>query len=254
MNARTSRFWWFQAIFWSVAGLALFVSGATQMPLFDAFVRNLFLLVAGFLSSFFLAMAIDQLRWLPLLRLRLASYLLAYLIAVFCVVFINTVSYTLRDVSLGAMTFGMWFSGALNLGLVYAFWAELFIQQIYLEDRPAAEAPVSSNRLVVEHRGALVPLPLDEITFIAAAGDYVEVHTGDRTYLERNTLQSLQQSLGSDRFLRVHRSKLVNAAHVRSVKPLTKGRYRLHLEDGSAVESSRGYRDEIRHRFLAGAT
>ena len=50
------------------------------------------------------------------------------------------------------------------------------------------------------------------------------------------------------------RNPLVNAAHVRSVKPLTKGRYRLHLEDGSAVESSRGYRDEIRHRFLAGAT
>lgn len=96
MNARTGRFWGFQAIFWSIAGAALFVSGATQMPFTEALVRNLFLLVAGFLSSFFLAMLIDQLRFMPILKLRLTSYGLAYVIAVFCVFTINAITFTLR--------------------------------------------------------------------------------------------------------------------------------------------------------------
>ena len=142
MNARSKQFWMFQATFWSVAGIALFISGTTQMPLFDALVRNLFLFLAGFMSSFFLAMAIDELRWLPMLRLRLTSYLLAYFVAVFCVVVINAISYTLRNVGLADMSFGQWMSGALNLGLIYAFWSELFIQQIYFEN----EKPSLQNR------------------------------------------------------------------------------------------------------------
>ena len=115
MNARSRDFWLFQAIFWLIAGTLLFVSGATQMPVFEALVRNGFLLVAGFLTSFFLAMVIDELRWLQILRLRITAYGLAYGVAVFCVVVINAISYGLRDVAFSDMRFGQWFSGAMNL-------------------------------------------------------------------------------------------------------------------------------------------
>jgi hypothetical protein len=156
MNARSRQFWLFQAIFWSVAGAALFLSGATQMPVYQALARNIFLLIAGFLSSFFIAMVIDELRSLSLLRLRIASYALAYAVAVFCVVVISAISFTLREVSLADMALGQWFSGALNLGLIYAFWSELFIQQIYFDDRADAKPVTSPDKLVVEHRGALI--------------------------------------------------------------------------------------------------
>ena len=253
MNARSSRFWWFQAVFWAVAGGALFVSGTTQMPLFDAFVRNLFLLIAGFLSSFFLAMLIDELRWLDTLRMRVTSYLLAYLVALFCVSVINAISFTLRDTPLADMTFGQWFSGALNLGLVYAFWSELFIQQIYLEDRPRERKPATHDKLVVEHRGSLISLPLADIGAITAAGDYVEIHSAGKSYLDRHTLHALEESLGTGTFLRVHRSKLVNRDHVDAVTPLSKGRYQLQLRDGSALTTSRGYREAVRRTLLASA-
>lgn len=251
MNARTARFWWFQAVFWAIAGVTLFISGVTQMPVAQALVRNLFLLFAGFLSSFFFAMVIDEMRWMNVLRLRGTSYALAYLVAVFCVVVINAIIFAMRDVALEDLVFGQWFSGAMNLGLIYAFWSELFIQQIYIEDAPQDNARSDIDKLVVDDRGSLVSIPLAEIGAITAAGDYVEIHTNEKTYLDRHTLLSLEAVLAGKTFLRVHRSRLVNREHVKSVTPLTKGRYQLHLRDGSTIVSSRGYREVVRDEFLA---
>jgi hypothetical protein len=248
MNARSRDFWLFQAIFWLIAGLTLFISGATQMPVFEALVRNGFLLVAGFLTSFFLAMAIDELRWLQILRLRITAYILAYGVAVFCVVVINAISYGLRDVALSDMRFGQWFSGAMNLGLVYAFWAELFIQQIYLGESAIERG--SPERLQVEHRGRQLSLNPEDIDSITAAGDYVEIACGDITYLNRQTLHSLDEAFGDDVFVRIHRSRLVNRRRVVDVRALSKGRYQLTLESGAQVTSSRGYRDVVREIFV----
>lgn len=250
-RSRSANFWWFQLFFWAVAGTALFLSGMTQMPFDQAAVRNLFLLVAGFLSSFFLAQLIDELRWMAILRLRLVSYCLAYFVALFCVVVINAIHFTLRDIALADITFGQWFSGAFNLALVYAFWSELFIQQIYAGKTAGVTAP-PPDALVVEHKGRYVSVPLENVVSIVAAGDYVEIRTPDRTYLDRQALHRIAENLGDDSFPRVHRSRLVNRNHVDSVSPLSKGRYRLHLTDGSSLTTSRGYRDTVKSYFLAG--
>lgn len=251
MNARSKQFWQFQAIFWTVAGLALFISGATQMPVPNALVRNLFLFLAGFLSSFFLAMAIDELRWLPVLRLRVVSYALAYIVALFCVVAINAISYTMLNIPLSDMSFGQWVSGALNLGLIYAFWSELFLQQIY--SRPVKPVIQPPERLVVEHRGAQISLSVGEVSAFVAAGDYVEIHCGGKTYLRRQTLQSIEASCGNNQFVRVHRSVLVNRDRVQSVSSLGKGRFQLSLHGDTTVESSRGYKSAVQETFLTDA-
>ena len=248
-GSRTAGFWWFQLIFWGIAGTALFLSGATQMPVMQAVIRNAFLLTAGFLSSFFLAQLIDELRWMTILRLRLVSYLLAYLVALFCVVVINAIHFTLRDVALTDITFGQWFSGTFNLALVYAFWSELFIQQIYAGKSTKVSSP-PPDALVVEHGGRLVSVTLTDVTSITAAGDYVEIRTPEKTYLDRQALHKLAETLGEATFPRVHRSRLVNRDHVESVSPLSKGRYRLHLVDGSSLTTSRGYQDTVRKNFL----
>jgi hypothetical protein len=249
MNARTKQFWLFQGVFWGVAGAALFISGLTQMPVHEALIRNLFLFLAGFMTSFFLAMVIDELRWLRTLRLRVATYGLAYVVALFCVIVINAISFTLRGVELADISLGQWVSGAMNLGLVYAFWSELFIQQIYIADvKPEPQTP---EKIVVEHRGGLVPVRIADIESIGAAGDYVEISANGRTYLNRQTLHSIESAYGESLFIRVHRSTLVNRHHVESVAPLGKGRYQLRLKSGAAVTSSRGYRDAIEESFLS---
>ena len=249
MNARSRAFWTFQVLFWLIAGTALFVSGATQMPIVEALVRNLFLTIAGFMTSFFLAMAIDELRWLRLLRLRLTSYALAYVVAVFCVIAINAISFELSGVDIPDITPGQWFSGAMNLGLVYAFWSELFIQQIYLdESNIQQDAPAG---ITVEHRGREIVLESGGIEAIRAAGDYVEIDCGGNTYLDRRTLRSLEAAFGDDDFVRVHRSTLVNRHHVARIMSLSKGRYQLTLTSGNVVTSSRGYRDTVRDRLVS---
>jgi DNA-binding LytR/AlgR family response regulator len=248
-HSRSSQFWKFQLVFWGIAGSALFVSGATQMPILQAAVRNLFLVVAGFLASFFLAIFIDHLRGMTRLRQRVFAYASAYIISLFCVVSINAITYTMRGTGLEEITFGQWFSGTMNLALVFAFWAELFIQQVYAVSSGRKDLP-PLEKLTVDSGGALVALPVTEVVTIQAAGDYVEIHTRDRTYLDRNTLQAMESRLLNNNFLRVHRSFLINASLVESVKPLGKGRFRINLEGGIDVESSRGYKEIVRRRLL----
>jgi DNA-binding LytR/AlgR family response regulator len=248
-HARSARFWRFQFIFWGLAGIALFVSGSTQMPLLQAAVRNLFLFVAGFLTSFFLAMLIDLVRGPKSLRTRLAAYSLAYVVALFCVVSINAITFTMQGVALVDITFGQWFSGTMNFALVFAFWAELIIQQVYLSE-PGGEDVPTLDRLTVKSHGAVLSLKLAEILTINAAGDYVEIHTESETYLDRHTLQALETRLANSRFLRVHRSSLVNLDWVSSVTAIGKGRFRLQLKNGSFIESSRGYKDSLREQLL----
>ena len=223
------------------------------MPLLQAAVRNVFLFIAGFMTSFFLAMLIDLLRGLDALRTRLTAYSIAYLIALFCVVAINAITFTMRGVALEDITFGQWFSGAMNFALVFAFWAELFIQQVYIVEPRDHDTP-PPEKLTVEHQGALLPIPLADIVAIAAAGDYIEIHTEHKTYLDRHTLQSLESRLANTSFKRVHRSTLANLDWIDKVSSLGKGRYRLRMSNGIDIETSRRYQDAIRNRFNATTT
>ena len=252
-HSRSRAFWRFQFVFWGTAGTALFISGATQMPLLQTAVRNVFLFIAGFMTSFFLAMLIDQLRGLDALRTRLTAYSIAYLIALFCVVAINAITFTMRGIALGDITFGQWFSGAMNFALVFAFWAELFIQQVYIVERRDHDTS-PPEKLTVGHQGAWLPIPLADIVAITAAGDYIEIHTEHKVHLDRHTLQSTATRLINTTFMRVHRSTLANLDWIETVSPLGKGRYRLHMKNGIEIESSRGYQDTIRNRFNATTT
>jgi two-component system LytT family response regulator len=86
----------------------------------------------------------------------------------------------------------------------------------------------------------------DEIDWIGtdnAVG--VRVHIGKESYVLRKTLVELERSLDRRVFLRVHRSYIVNAKHIRQVKPLLKGEYAVVLSDGTIIDSGRTYRDVV---------
>jgi two-component system LytT family response regulator len=86
----------------------------------------------------------------------------------------------------------------------------------------------------------------DEIDWIgtdSAVG--VRVHIGKESYVLRKTLVELERSLDRRVFLRVHRSYIVNAKHIRQVKPLLKGEYAVVLSDGTIIDSGRTYRDVV---------
>lgn len=106
------------------------------------------------------------------------------------------------------------------------------------------------DRLFVRSGDRIVPVAAAGILRAEAAGDYVEIHTGSGSHLLRITLEELELRLDSSRFLRVHRSHLVNLDHVTSMTGHEDRRLRIRLADGSIIVASRvasaRLRDEAR--------
>jgi len=94
-------------------------------------------------------------------------------------------------------------------------------------------------------QGAIREVPLGEVELIQSAGNYVTLHRGDDELLHRSTLTALLGDLDPERFLRVHRCRVVNLDHVRATRYLGDGRYRFVLTSGATLESGRSHRDEV---------
>ena len=252
-KSRDNRFWKFQAIFWLVAGIALFLSGTSQTTILIAFVRNVYLTIAGFMSGFFLSHMLD--RW----KVRGAVFqlgvalVLAYALGVLIVVVINPVSYGMQGTALGDITGSMWFAGTLNFALVLLVWCILylfFFQTMLLQTR----APKGETSLAVEKGREKRTIPARKILCLKAAGDYVEVYTADEDFLKRGTLSSVTQALNKNGFdfLQVHRSAVVNMDHVTGMEGRSKGSCDLILTNGRRITSGRTYQADIAARFADG--
>ncbi|HEU4830167.1 MAG TPA: LytTR family DNA-binding domain-containing protein [Gemmatimonadales bacterium] len=96
-----------------------------------------------------------------------------------------------------------------------------------------------ATRLVVRdgHRVSFVAVA--EIDWIDASGNYARIHAGGRSQLLRETLKSLEGRLDPERFVRVHRSAIVNIERIVAMEPYFHGEYVLTLRDGTKVTSSR---------------
>ncbi len=113
----------------------------------------------------------------------------------------------------------------------------------------AARQTASMDRLMVSVGRGRAPVDVAEIEWIASAGNYTVVHWADREGLLRETLQTLELRLADKGFARSHRSTLVNLAHVRELRPLTDGAWRLTLDSGAELVVSRSCRDALLARL-----
>ncbi|MBO9710279.1 MAG: LytTR family transcriptional regulator DNA-binding domain-containing protein [Caulobacter sp.] len=118
-----------------------------------------------------------------------------------------------------------------------------------LAEARAAEASPPAGRLMVMAGSRRVPVEVAAIEWLGAADNYVVVHWAGREGLLRATLQSLEARLDPRVFARAHRSALVNLARVRDAQPLSDGSWRLTLESGEEVVTSRTYRDALLARL-----
>lgn len=114
---------------------------------------------------------------------------------------------------------------------------------------PAPSAPpVEANladRVVIKVEGAMHFVNTRDILWLEAQGDFVKVQTHGAAQLVRDTLQSFEQRLDPDRFLRIHRSFVVNIAHVRRVEPAQYGDYSVFMSDDTKLRLSRSYRAQL---------
>jgi two-component system, LytTR family, response regulator len=105
------------------------------------------------------------------------------------------------------------------------------------------EAPV--DRLVVRSAERFDIVPVDTIDWIEAADNYVELHCGRARHMLGETLTSLEHRLDPQRFLRIHRSRMVNRGRVVAIHVLLGGAYELELRDGTRLTSGRNYRNVV---------
>jgi two-component system, LytTR family, response regulator len=115
-----------------------------------------------------------------------------------------------------------------------------------LLDSPVPQ--VLPQQLIVRDGGRTLVIPYDEILWIEAEDYYVNIHARQRSTLARIPLKHLADGL-DDRFVRVHRSAIVNVAYVREVEPLASGDQRLMLSDGTELRVSRTYRAALEARM-----
>lgn len=89
----------------------------------------------------------------------------------------------------------------------------------------------------------------DEIDWIEAAGNYVKLHVRDSGHLLRETMNNLEARLNPDRFLRIHRSSLVNIDRIKELQPLFNGDYIVILQNDIELNLSRNYNDRLQRLF-----
>jgi two-component system LytT family response regulator len=107
------------------------------------------------------------------------------------------------------------------------------------------------ERIVVRSGARIIFLRTSMIEWIEAEGDYVMVHAGKANHLVRETMMTMAGRLDPSRFVRIHRSAIVNLDFIQELRPLWGGDYRVLLRDGTQLTLSRNYRSALRARFPA---
>ena len=107
------------------------------------------------------------------------------------------------------------------------------------------------ERLAVRAGGRISFVRTADIDWVAAEGNYARIHAAGATHLIRETMNALETRLDPERFVRIHRSTIVNSDRIQELEPLFQGDYLIILRDGTRLPSSRAYRDRLR-RFIEG--
>ena len=101
------------------------------------------------------------------------------------------------------------------------------------------------ERLTVRNRGRIYFVRTADIDWLASSGNYVELHVGAAVHLVRDSLSGLAARLDPARFVRIHRTTIVNVDRIREIQPWFSGDYVVLLHGGAKLNMSRNYRQLV---------
>jgi two-component system LytT family response regulator len=101
------------------------------------------------------------------------------------------------------------------------------------------------DRFIIKADGRITFLNTREIDWIEADDKYVHLHTGKGTRMVRQTLTAMETQLDPARFVRIHRSAMVNIERIKELQPLFNGEYSLLMEDKTKLTLSRTYKEKL---------
>jgi len=111
--------------------------------------------------------------------------------------------------------------------------------------RPAA-LPEAADQLVAKSGTNLHVFKTGQVKWVEGQGDYLKIHSATGNALVRETMRHFLGRVPPGRFVRVHKSAIVNLAFVRRLESIHSGDYRLELVDGTVLRVSRSYREHLR--------
>ena len=116
----------------------------------------------------------------------------------------------------------------------------------FLSELAARNGETYTSRFAVKSNAGIYFVRADDIEWIDAAGNYAELHAGGKKHLIRETIKSVEAKLDPKKFIRVHRSAIINLDKLRKLQPYFHGEYVVTMQDGTTLTSSRGYSDRLR--------
>jgi two-component system LytT family response regulator len=114
---------------------------------------------------------------------------------------------------------------------------------------PTTHAPKYLERVAVESKGKIRVVPVSQIDYILAAGVYAELYVGDRRYIVRESLQTLEDKLDPNVFMRIHRSAIVRLELIDVFLRAEGGDYEVQLKNGARLRVSRSRREALERRL-----
>lgn len=101
------------------------------------------------------------------------------------------------------------------------------------------------NRILVKNTDKNIFVDVSDIEWIESAGNYVKLHTPNHSHMIRSSLKNLQSKLNPLRFVRIHRSWMVNIEQVKEIEPWFSGDSKVTLSNGKTLRLSRNYKDNL---------
>jgi two-component system LytT family response regulator len=102
-----------------------------------------------------------------------------------------------------------------------------------------------SERIAVRSDGRVYFVPVEEIDWVEAAANYVRLHARGAAHVIRESMKSMEMRLPPRKFLRIHRSTIVNIERIRELQPWFHGEYIVILRDGTRLTVSRAFVDRL---------
>ena len=135
------------------------------------------------------------------------------------------------------------------------------LERARLERRNSDIAPLNANvqrlleslqvpprylkRLAIPRQERIFFLAVDEIDWIESAEKYLRLHSGGQTYLLRESLSNLEAALDPEKFLRIHRSRIVNVERICNLQSGSHGEYVIIMKDDTELLLTRTYRENL---------
>ena len=108
------------------------------------------------------------------------------------------------------------------------------------------QPPRQLERFAVRSGERTVFVPVDDVEWIEAFQNYVRLHAGQSTHLLHVPMNTIEAVLDSGRFLRIHRSHIVNVRRIAQLWSVAHGQFAIELESGQRLQSGRTYSERIR--------